>query len=53
MVGMIALLGLDAEAGVFMLMYLDLAFEDRVKNGRLKNTSDLKEAVIESAVRFG
>ena len=26
-VGMIALLGVDAETGVFMLLYLDLAYE--------------------------
>lgn len=49
-VGMIALLGLDAETGVFMLMYLDLAFDDRVKRGEMRNTSDLKHAVIEGAV---
>lgn len=49
-VGMIALLGLDAETGVFMLMYLDLAFEDRVKRGEMNSLSDLKAAVIEGAV---
>jgi len=49
-VGMIALLGLDAETGVFMLMYLDLAFDDRVKNGKMNSLSDLKAAVIEGAV---
>ncbi len=27
-VGMIALLGLDAETGVFMLLFLDLSYED-------------------------
>ncbi|MGE3680187.1 MAG: efflux RND transporter permease subunit [Bdellovibrionales bacterium] len=49
-VGMIALLGLDAETGVFMLMYLDLAFDDRVKKGQMNTLSDLKGAVIEGAV---
>lgn len=49
-VGMIALLGLDAETGVFMLMYLDLAFDDHVKRGQMKSLSDLKSAVIEGAV---
>lgn len=49
-VGMIALLGLDAETGVFMLMYLDIAFEDRVKRGQMNNLADLKAAVIEGAV---
>src|SRR6185312_6306884 len=49
-VGMIALLGLDAETGVFMLMYLDLAFDDRVARGELRSVKDLKAAVIEGAV---
>lgn len=49
-VGMIALLGLDAETGVFMLMYLDIAFEDRVKRGQMNSLTDLKSAVIEGAV---
>lgn len=49
-VGMIALLGLDAETGVFMLMYLDLAFDEHVKKGKMRNLSDLKSAVIEGAV---
>lgn len=49
-VGMIALLGLDAETGVFMLMYLDLAFDDRVKRGKMNSVSDLKDAVVEGAV---
>ncbi len=49
-VGMIALLGLDAETGVFMLMYLDLAFNDRVKKGQMNSSLDLKAAVIEGAV---
>ncbi len=49
-VGMIALLGLDAETGVFMLMYLDLSFDDHVKQGKMGNLSDLKAAVREGAV---
>jgi Cu(I)/Ag(I) efflux system membrane protein CusA/SilA len=49
-VGMIALLGLDAETGVFMLMYLDLAFDERVKKGKMTSLDDLKSAVIEGAV---
>lgn len=49
-VGMIALLGLDAETGVFMLMYLDLAYEDRVKKGQMKCPRDLHDAVMEGAV---
>ncbi len=49
-VGMIALLGLDAETGVFMLMYLDLAFDGRVKRGEMKSLDDLRGAVVEGAV---
>ncbi len=49
-VGMIALLGLDAETGVFMLMYLDLAFDERVANGKMNSLDDLRAAVIEGAV---
>jgi Cu(I)/Ag(I) efflux system membrane protein CusA/SilA len=49
-VGMIALLGLDAETGVFMLMYLDLAFDDRVKRGEMRSLADLRDAVVEGAV---
>ncbi|MBI4245531.1 MAG: efflux RND transporter permease subunit [Planctomycetes bacterium] len=49
-VGMIALLGIDAETGVFMLLYLDLAYDESVKNGKMKTFDDLKEAVIHGAV---
>ncbi len=49
-VGMIALLGLDAETGVFMLLYLDISYDDHVKKGKMNSLSDLKEAVIEGAV---
>ncbi len=48
-VGMIALMGLDAETGVFMLMYLDLAFEDRQKRGEMRTLSDLKASIVEGA----
>jgi Cu(I)/Ag(I) efflux system membrane protein CusA/SilA len=50
-VGLIALLGVDAETGVFMLLYLDLAFEERRKQGRLRSQDDLREAIIEGAVQ--
>ncbi|MBY0472424.1 efflux RND transporter permease subunit, partial [bacterium] len=49
-VGMIALMGLDAETGVFMLMYLDLSYEDRKKKGQMKTQDDLISAIIEGAV---
>jgi Cu(I)/Ag(I) efflux system membrane protein CusA/SilA len=50
-VGMIALMGLDAETGVFMLLYLDLAYEDRVKAGRMRTTDDLRESILHGAVK--
>jgi Cu(I)/Ag(I) efflux system membrane protein CusA/SilA len=50
-VGLIALLGVDAETGVFMLLYLDLAFEERRRQGKLKSWNDLREAIIEGAVK--
>ena len=49
-VGMIALMGLDAETGVFMLLYLDLAFDERVKLGKMNSEQDLKESIVEGAV---
>jgi len=49
-VGIIALMGLDAETGIFMLMYLDLAFEDRTKSGKMNNLDDLQDSIIEGAV---
>ena len=49
-VGMIALMGLDAETGVFMLLYLDLAHDERVREGRMRTDSDLIEGIIEGAV---
>lgn len=50
-VGMIALMGLDAETGVFMLLYLDLAFEDRLRHGQMKTKNDLEEAILYGAVK--
>ncbi|MBI2607985.1 MAG: efflux RND transporter permease subunit [Deltaproteobacteria bacterium] len=50
-VGMIALMGLDAETGVFMLLYLDIAYDDRVKANKMNTLEDLKEGIIEGAVK--
>ena len=50
-VGLIALLGVDAETGVFMLLYLDLAYEQAKKEGRLRSLADLQEAIRNGAVR--
>lgn len=49
-VGMIALLGLDAETGVFMLMYLDLSYDERVEKNQMNSLDDLRHAVVEGAV---
>ncbi len=50
-VGMIALAGLDAETGVFMLLFLDLAHDEAKARGRLRTTGDLVEAIIHGAVK--
>ncbi|MDX2166257.1 MAG: CusA/CzcA family heavy metal efflux RND transporter, partial [Deltaproteobacteria bacterium] len=50
-VGMIALMGLDAETGVFMLLFLDLAYDDRVRAGQMRTRADLEEAIVHGAVR--
>ncbi len=50
-VGMIALMGLDAETGVFMLLFLDLAHDEAQRKGALRSVSDLKEAIIHGAVK--
>jgi len=50
-VGLIALMGLDAETGVFMLLFLDLSHEEFRKTGRLNSESDLVEAIIDGAVK--
>jgi len=50
-VGLIALMGVDAETGMFMLLYLDIAFQDARDKGRMRNWSDLKEAILHGAVK--
>lgn len=50
-VGLIALLGVDAETGIFMLLYLDLSYEQAKKEGRLGNLSELRSAIIRGAVK--
>jgi Cu(I)/Ag(I) efflux system membrane protein CusA/SilA len=50
-VGVIALMGLDAETGVFMLLYLDLAYDEAKQSGRLRHRGELTEAIIEGAVK--
>jgi len=50
-VGLIALVGIDAEMAIFMLLYLKLAYEKRVEEGTMNTFDDLKEAIHEGAVK--
>jgi len=50
-VGLIALLGIDAETGVFMLLYLDLAYEAARREGRLNSLGELREAIVQGAAK--
>jgi Cu(I)/Ag(I) efflux system membrane protein CusA/SilA len=50
-VGLIALAGLDAETGVVMLLYLDLAYEKWTKEGKMRNKGDLADAIYHGAVK--
>jgi Cu(I)/Ag(I) efflux system membrane protein CusA/SilA len=50
-VGIIALAGLDAETGVIMLLYLELAYEQWKKEGRLRTLGDLEDSIMHGAVR--
>jgi Cu(I)/Ag(I) efflux system membrane protein CusA/SilA len=50
-VGLIALVGLDAETGRFMLLYLDLAYERARREGRLTSVQTLRQAIVDGAAR--
>ena len=50
-VGMIALMGLDAETGVFMLLFLDLSHDAARRDGKLNTVTELHEAIIHGAVK--
>ena len=50
-VGIIALMGVDAQTGVFMLLYLDLAYEAALAAGRLTSQTDLRAVVLEGAAK--
>jgi len=50
-VGIIALAGLDAETGVVMLLYLDLAHKLWLDHDRMWNLGDLKQAIHHGAVK--
>ena len=50
-VGMIALLSIDAETGVFMLLYLDLAYEEAKMRGQLRTLADLRKVILYGAAK--
>ncbi len=50
-VGMIALAGLDAETGVVMLLYLNVAHDEWQSKGMLRTLGDLREAIYHGAVQ--
>ena len=50
-VGLIALAGLDAETGVVMLLYLDLAYEQWRGEGKMNSVTDLRDAIYHGAVK--
>jgi Cu(I)/Ag(I) efflux system membrane protein CusA/SilA len=50
-VGLIALLGVDAETAVFMLLYLDLAYHEASQKGLMRSWDDLRESIVHGAVK--
>ena len=50
-VGLIALMGVDAETGVFMQLYLDIAYHEARLDGRLRSADDLRAAILQGAVK--
>ena len=50
-VGMIALAGVDAETGMVMLLYLDVAYDRWKREGRMNSIGELEDAVMEGAVQ--
>jgi Cu(I)/Ag(I) efflux system membrane protein CusA/SilA len=50
-VGLIALLGVDAATGVFMLLYLDLAYEQAKRENRLTSLAALRETILQGAAK--
>jgi len=49
--GIIALLGLDAETGVVMLLYLTMSYRHWQAEGRLRRLNDFVECIMEGAVQ--
>jgi copper/silver efflux system protein len=49
-IGFIALAGVAAETGVVMLIYLDIAWKEKLRAGRRATPRDLYEAIMHGAV---
>jgi len=50
LVGIIALIGLAAETGIVMILYLDNAYEERKRAGLMTSKEDVLSAVMEGSV---
>ena len=50
-IGLIALAGVSAETGVVMLLYLDLAYDQWKREGKLRSAADLRDAIYYGAVK--
>ncbi len=50
-IGIIALAGLDAETGVIMLLYLDIAYDEWKQKGLMRHPADLHDAIYHGAVK--
>jgi Cu(I)/Ag(I) efflux system membrane protein CusA/SilA len=50
-VGMIALMGLDAETGVLLLLFMELAYKEAIAQNKMQTTKDLKDAIVQGSVR--
>ena len=50
-VGVIALVGLAAQTGVVMIVYIDHAYEKRLKAGRIQSLEDIIEAHAEGTIQ--
>ncbi|HEX4949887.1 MAG TPA: CusA/CzcA family heavy metal efflux RND transporter [Blastocatellia bacterium] len=50
-VGLIAFLGVDAETSIFMLLYLDMAYNDQKAKGQMHTKAHLRAAILQGAVQ--
>ncbi len=50
-IGLIALAGVSAETGVVMLLYLEIAYDQWVREGKMRTAADLRDAIYHGAVK--